>query len=98
MCVGFLVFIVCKYGILILWYVWFELVIIGCWFGGSVGIQVEIMWSFFSFILLICDLGFRVMEGIMMILLLDYFVFGVLVLYVNFYEFIVEDDIDEENL
>jgi len=94
---GFLASIVRKYGTLIPRYVWPELAIIGCWLGGSAGIQAETMRSFFSPTLPIRDLGFRATEGTMTIPLSDHSASGVLALHANFYEFIAEDDIDEEN-
>ena len=93
---GFLASIVRKYGTLIPRYVWPELAIIGCWLGGSAGIQAETMRSFFRPDLPIRDLGFRATEGTMTIPLEDHSASGVLALHANFYEFIAEDDIHQE--
>ena len=93
---GFLESIIRRYGYLCPKGVWPELAIIGCWLGGSAGIQAREMRSHFEPDLAIRDLGFRATEATVSIPLTNGTAAGALALQTNYYEFIREDEIDEE--
>jgi len=93
---GFLESIMRKYGYLCPQGVWPELALIGCWLGGSAGIQAVEMKTHFHPDLAVRDLGFRATEATVSIPIENDTAAGVLALQTNYYEFIREDDINQE--
>jgi hypothetical protein len=93
---GFLESVIREYGSLSPRFIWPELALIGCWLGGSAGIQAAQMKSFFAPELPIRDLGFRATEGTITIPLEDGSASGAIALHANYCEFIPEDEIDND--
>ena len=76
---------------------WPQLAVIGCWLGGSCGAQAHRLADYFPESLPFRDLGLRATEATVTIPLEDHSASGVLAIHGNYYEFIPEDEIQEEN-
>ncbi len=74
---------------------WTDLRLIGCWLGGSVGIQADKLAEHFGNVPL-RDLGYMASEGSFTLPFEDKTSSGILALQNNFYEFIPEEEIDSE--
>ena len=72
---------------------WPDLALIGCWLGGSAGIQSGSLAEYYGDTPL-RDIGFRATESTMTVPIEDNTAAGPLALSSGFYEFIEEDDID----
>jgi hypothetical protein len=75
--------------------VWPHLAILGCWLGGSAGIQSEKLREWYGEVPM-RDIGFRATEGTMTLPLADNTASGVPCLSSGYYEFVPEDDIEQE--
>lgn len=73
---------------------WPDLKLIGCWTGGSVGVQLDRLPRYFGPDVPIRDLGYLASEGRMSLPIGDHTPSGILAVNSNFYEFIPEDEID----
>ncbi|MFA5187480.1 MAG: GH3 auxin-responsive promoter family protein [Patescibacteria group bacterium] len=71
---------------------WRELKLIGCWLGGSVGVQAEKLDAFFGTDTPKRDLGYLASEGSMTVPFKDNTAAGILALHSNYYEFIPESE------
>jgi len=76
---------------------WPELELVGCWTGGSVGIRLKELDSWFGAAVPVRDLGYLASEAHMSLPISDHSSAGVLAIDANFYEFIPETDIDSPN-
>jgi hypothetical protein len=76
---------------------WPHLAVIGCWLGGSCGAQAHRLADYFSNSLPFRDLGLRATEATVTIPLEDSSPCGVLAVHGNYYEFIPEDEINDES-
>ena len=76
--------------------VWPNLAMIGCWLGGSAGIQCEKLKEWYGEVPT-RDIGFRATEGTMTLPIADNTATGVPCLENGFYEFIPEDNIEQDN-
>ena len=85
-----------EHGALLPKHAWPNLKTLICWLGGSAGTQARWLQDYFGDIPL-RDPGFRASEAMMSLPFGDRTSAGVLAAHVNFYEFIPEDRIDEEN-
>ena len=74
---------------------WPHLQLIGCWKGGSVGVQLSKLEPWFSAELPVRDLGYLSTEAHVTVPFQDEGSAGLLAVGSNFYEFIREDEIDE---
>jgi hypothetical protein len=73
---------------------WPELRLIGCWLGGSVGFQANLLAEYYGGVAR-RDLGLWASEGRMTIPIEDGTPSGVLAVHANFYEFIPEESIEQ---
>jgi hypothetical protein len=85
-----------EHGALLPKHVWPRLKVLVCWLGGSAGIQARWLTDYFGSVP-IRDPGFRASEAMMSIPLHDHSASGVLAVHVNYYEFIPEEAIHEDN-
>ncbi|MEC9073378.1 MAG: GH3 auxin-responsive promoter family protein, partial [Myxococcota bacterium] len=83
-----------EHGELLPRYYWSELAVIGCWLGGSAGVQATVLSDYYGDVPL-RDLGFRSTECTFTLPLYDGSPDGVLTLHANFFEFIPVDEIDD---
>ena len=74
---------------------WPHLAMIGCWLGGSAGIQAKLLTQYYGDVPM-RDLGFRASEATMTIPLANNTAAGVLATHVNYYEFIPESEIEKD--
>ena len=74
---------------------WSDLRLVGCWLGGSVGIQAAKLTEHFGNVPL-RDLGYMASEGSFTLPFEDESSSGILALENNFYEFVPEEEIDSE--
>jgi len=77
-------------------YVWPHLSMIGCWLGGSAGVQSEKLREWYGETPM-RDIGFRATEGTMTLPVEDNTAAGVPCLENGFFEFVPEDDIKQES-
>ena len=89
----FLEDVVKKHGALRPRHAWPDLALIGCWLGGSAGIQSSSLSDYYGDTPL-RDIGFRATESTMTVPIQDNTAAGPLALNSGFYEFIHEDDIE----
>ncbi|MBF2065448.1 MAG: GH3 auxin-responsive promoter family protein [Calothrix sp. C42_A2020_038] len=75
---------------------WQHLQLIGCWTGGSVGIQVQKLATYYGAVP-IRDLGYLASEARITIPYQDNIPSGILALTINYYEFIPEEELDSDN-
>ena len=75
---------------------WPDLKLIGCWLGGSAGIQARQLAQFYGAHVPLRDIGYRATEGTMTIPIADDTAAGALACASNFYEFIPVDRIDDD--
>ncbi len=87
--------VIAKHGFLRFADCWTDLRLIGCWLGGSVGIQAGKLAEHFGNVPL-RDLGYMASEGSFTLPVEDETSSGILALQNNFYEFIPEKEIDSE--
>ena len=85
-----------QHGRLLPRYAWPNLKLIGCWLGGSCGVQAERLGDLYGPNVPLRDLGLRASEATVTIPFDDETAAGVLALHANFYEFIPEEAIDEK--
>ena len=76
---------------------WPDLKLIGCWLGGSAGIQARQLAQFYGEDVPLRDIGYRATEGTMTIPIADETAAGALACASNFYEFIPVDHIDDDD-
>jgi hypothetical protein len=76
---------------------WPHLSVIGCWLGGSCGVQTRRLKDYFPKEIPFRDLGLRATEATVTIPLEDGTASGVLAVHGNYYEFIPEEEIDAQN-
>jgi hypothetical protein len=74
---------------------WPNLKMIGCWLGGSCGVQAQRLIPWYGETTF-RDIGFRATEATVTVPLSDSVAEGVLALNANFYEFILEDEIEAD--
>lgn len=74
-------------------YCWSHLKVLGCWTGGSVGVQAQKLADYFGN-LPIRDLGYLASEGRMSLPEQDNTSLGILALSTNYYEFIPEEELE----
>lgn len=74
---------------------WPELAIVGCWLGGSAGIQARHLDAHFAPEVARRDLGLVASEGRLTVPVDDDSAAGVLAVHATYFEFIAEDQIDE---
>lgn len=72
---------------------WPNLALIGCWKGGSVGVRLKELASWFAADTPVRDLGYMASEGQMSLPISDVGSAGVLTIGTNFYEFVPESEI-----
>ena len=77
-------------------HVWPNLRVLGCWLGGSAGLQARRLREFFGQDVALRDPGFRASEATMALPFRDESAAGILATQVNFYEFIPENQADDE--
>jgi GH3 auxin-responsive promoter len=75
---------------------WRHLQLIGCWTGGTVGIQVQKLATYYGTVP-IRDLGYLASEARITIPYQDNTPSGILALTLNYYEFIPEEELDSDN-
>jgi len=85
-----------QHGRLLPRYAWPNLKMIGCWLGGSCGVQADRLGDLYGPDVPLRDLGLRASEATVTIPFADATPAGVLALHANFYEFIPEEAIDEK--
>lgn len=85
-----------KHGALLPKHVWPGLKTLACWLGGSAGVQARWLEDYYGPVA-IRDPGFRASEAMMSLPFKDRTPAGVLAAHVNYYEFIPEAHIEEEN-
>ena len=83
-----------RHGRLVLGECWPELALVGCWLGGSAGIQARHLTDHVDPSVARRDLGFVASEGRLTIPLEDGTAAGVLAVHASFFEFIAEEEID----
>jgi hypothetical protein len=76
---------------------WPKLQLVGCWTGGSVGIRLKELDSWFGGGLPVRDLGYLASEAQMSLPISDHSSAGILAIDANFYEFIPETEIESAN-
>ena len=91
----FLSGIIDKYGKLLPSLCWPELEAIGCWLGGSVGYQADLLPGFYGDKSVMRDLGLLASEGSVTLPHKDRESSGILAIQNNYYEFIPEDRIKD---
>ncbi|MEC9338156.1 MAG: GH3 auxin-responsive promoter family protein [Actinomycetota bacterium] len=84
-----------RHGALLPRDLWPRLPMIGCWLGGSAGVQANRLLEPYG-LLPLRDVGLRATEGTMTIPLMDGDAAGPLTVGTGFYEFIPEEDIDAQ--
>ena len=84
------------HGSLLPMHVWPNLRVLGCWLGGSAGLQARRLRDFFGQDVALRDPGFRASEATMALPFRDESAAGILATQVNFYEFIPENEVDSE--
>ena len=77
--------------------VWPNMRFIGCWLGGSCGVQARRLKAWYGEEVPFRDIGFRATEATITVPISDGVPEGVLALEANFYEFIAEEEIEQEN-
>ena len=75
---------------------WPDLTLVGCWKGGSVGATLDRVKSWFSPIVAFRDIGYLSSEAQASLPIQDEGSAGILALDTNYYEFVAEDNIDDE--
>ena len=75
---------------------WPDLKLIGCWLGGSVGVQARRLPEYYGDVPM-RDLGFLASEGHFTLPIRDHTASGILSLNGNYYEFITEASLDDPN-
>ncbi len=76
---------------------WPDLKLIGCWLGGSAGIQARQLAQFYGEGVPLRDIGYRATEGTMTLPVTNDTPAGPLACASNFYEFIPVDNIDDDD-
>jgi len=76
---------------------WPALKLIACWLGGSIGFQADKLTAYYGKNVPRRDIGYFASEGCITLPFKDYTSSGILALQNNYYEFIPENQIDEEN-
>jgi hypothetical protein len=85
-----------KHGSLLPRYYWPTLRLIGCWLGGTSGVQAGPLVGAFGESVAFRDIGFRATEATFTVPLTDKDAAGPLALHSNFYEFIPIDEVDRD--
>ncbi len=93
----FLEGVAAEHGALLPGACWPELEVIGCWLGGAAGLHAQRLRRYFGERTALRDLGLLASEGRMTVPVEDSMAAGPLAVHANFYEFISEDDIDDES-
>lgn len=75
---------------------WCHLQLIGCWTGGTVGIQAQKLVNYYGAVP-IRDIGYLASEARITLPLQDNTPSGILALTINYYEFIPEEELDSDN-
>ncbi len=75
---------------------WPHLKLLGCWLGGSAGIQSRLLSDWYGDVPR-RDIGFRATEATMSLPISDNTAAGVLGVHTNFYEFVPEEHIEEDH-
>ena len=74
---------------------WPQLKVLGCWLGGSAGIQAKLLSRYYKHATL-RDVGYRASEAAMSVPIADNTAAGIPSLTINFMEFIPADNLDDE--
>ena len=74
---------------------WPQLKVLGCWLGGSAGIQAKLLSRYYKHAIL-RDVGYRASEAAMSVPITDNTAAGIPSLTINFMEFIPADKLDDE--
>jgi len=85
-----------THGALLPRYYWPNLRVIGCWLGGTSGVQAKPLVSAYGENVAFRDIGFRATEATFTVPVEDNTAAGPLALHANFYEFIPVEHIDDE--
>jgi hypothetical protein len=93
----FLEGVAAEHGTLLPGACWPELEVIACWLGGAAGLHAQRLRRYFGEATAMRDLGLLASEGRMTVPVEDSMAAGPLAVHANFYEFISQDDIDDES-